>query len=217
VTAPARSYAGVLVLFDWNGTIVMDRDRAWTALNGVLEPRGLPPVGFGEFGSTFQLPMSVMFTGLGVPAAESGLAEAEWNAGIAAREAPARRGAVEVLDALDAGGAALGIVSAADRHPVMTDATRLGLASRFSTIDTSATDKERVLRARRGDSAHAFYVGDTVYDIRCAVRAGYVAVGVDAGYAPVDDLRQAGADAVVDDLRELLDLVDGARGDAALI
>ncbi len=49
------------------------------------------------------------------------------------------------------------------------------------------------------------------------MRAGYVAVGVDAGYAPVDDLRQAGADAVVDDLRELLDLVDGARGDAALI
>ena len=30
---------------------------------------------------------------------------------------------------------------------------------------------------------------------------------VDAGYAAVDDLRQAGADAIVDDLRELLDLV----------
>jgi phosphoglycolate phosphatase len=48
-------------------------------------------------------------------------------------------------------------------------------------------------------------IGDAIYDILMAKAAGAKAVGVSWGYGPVEDLRAAGADAIVNLPHEILD------------
>jgi phosphoglycolate phosphatase len=51
-------------------------------------------------------------------------------------------------------------------------------------------------------------VGDTTFDIEMARRAGVGAVGVRWGYHPLDDLRRAGAHALIDSYGELPAAID---------
>lgn len=53
-------------------------------------------------------------------------------------------------------------------------------------------------------AAETLVIGDAVYDMQMAKAAGAKAVGVSWGYASVDELWSAGADAVVDHPSELL-------------
>lgn len=57
------------------------------------------------------------------------------------------------------------------------------------------------------DASHTLMVGDTSFDIMMAKAAGTMAVGVGWGYQTIDELQEAGADAIAetpDDLRALL-------------
>ena len=92
--------AGAAVLFDWNGTVVLDADRAARSLNGVLEARDIVPLDAVAFRREFHLPMADMFGRLGIDDIDA--AESDWNAamtagttvardGSAARRAPVRR------------------------------------------------------------------------------------------------------------------------------
>ena len=48
-------------------------------------------------------------------------------------------------------------------------------------------------------------IGDTTFDMEMARHAGVMALGVSWGYHPQEQLRSAGAEAVVDDFPELLE------------
>ena len=58
------------------------------------------------------------------------------------------------------------------------------------------------------DAEHALLVGDSVWDVESAVRAGLPVVGVLTGGFGRAELEDAGADAVVDDLNELTSRLD---------
>ncbi|MBW0134403.1 HAD hydrolase-like protein [Pseudonocardia abyssalis] len=53
-------------------------------------------------------------------------------------------------------------------------------------------DKAAHLSAVRGLRTRAVYVGDTEYDVRGALRAGFEAVDVTGGHRPAAALRGAG-------------------------
>jgi phosphoglycolate phosphatase len=203
----AARFSGVLVLFDWNGTLVLDADRARTALNGVLRRRGLAPLGPDDFADRFHLPMATMFTALGVPGADTADAESEWNADVAGHDATPRPGLAAALEQLHDGGATLGIVSAAAPAAVHADLDRLGVRHRFHTIDAAAADKPDVLRRRRGSGPGAYYVGDTTYDIQSALAAEFIPIGVADGYTSAPRLLNAGAATIVADLHELIQVI----------
>ena len=74
---------------------------------------------------------------------------------------------------------------------------------RGRSVDAPAPDKIAVLRARRGNETHAYYFGDTVYDMQSARAAGYTPIAVDRGYTDTGILRQAGATAVLTTFDEL--------------
>lgn len=205
------SLRNTLVLFDWNGTLVLDRTRAHDALNGVLRSRSLSELDRHGFERRFRLPLSAMFVALGVAAGDADAAESEWNVAMASVAARLRTGVVEALDALGRGGARIGVVTAAASGSLASDLRRLDLVGRFDSIDAAVADKPAVLRERRNGATHAFYVGDTVYDMHSATASGYVPIGVTDGYASVRRLSAAGAAAIVGDVRELIGLLDAAR------
>lgn len=56
-------------------------------------------------------------------------------------------------------------------------------------------------------AADTLVIGDAVYDMQMAKAAGATAIGVSWGYAPVEALKEAGADAIVHHPKELLPLI----------
>ncbi|NQX28353.1 HAD family hydrolase [Microbacteriaceae bacterium VKM Ac-2854] len=201
MSAAPSAWGDTMVLFDWNGTVVLDADRARDALNAVLVARQRPALSHAGFAREFSLPMAAMFDRLG--AGDVFEAEQEWNAHMAARASVARAGAHEALRRLADGGAYLGVVSAAARSSVEYDLDSLGFEVAWAALEAPTTDKLAVLRRYRGERARAVYVGDTAYDMVCARTAGYLAVAVAGGYTPVDALRAAGADHVISSLLDL--------------
>lgn len=194
-----------LVLFDWNGTLADDTDRAVRATNAVLAARGLPALTTEGFRARWKLPMRDFLTGLDVADPQAG--EHHWNRAVADEPAPVRGHAAAVLDALRGRGALLGVISAAGHDAVTADLRRTGLADRFDVVLTGCADKTAALRGQRHLRGGAIYIGDTEYDIHCARAAGYHAVGITGGYREPENLRAARPDALIESLDELAPLL----------
>lgn len=199
-----------MVVFDWNGTVVLDADRAWESLNAALREQHVAEVPRSAFTTEFRLPMADMFRRLGVAGSEVAVADATWNRRMTTSETTLRPGAVEAIEALHGDGVWLGVVSAAAAAALAHDRSTLGVPDRWGTVLAPAEDKTTVLRALRHHADVAYYVGDTAYDMRCAAASGYVPVGVGDGYAPDEALWEAGATHVLRDLRDLVTLVRGS-------
>lgn len=110
-------------------------------------------------------------------------------------------GVPEMLAAVEADGALLGIATGKSRRGVDVALERHGLQGRFVTVQTADEGPGKphpgmLLRAMSEVSADAdatVMIGDTSFDMEMARAARSDAVGVAWGYHPADALRQAGA------------------------
>jgi phosphoglycolate phosphatase len=186
-----------LVLFDWNGTLVDDTARALRAANRVLTARGRGALSPPQFSEQFKLPLHSMFSDLGVPPRDLLDAVDQFNAYLERNPAPMKAGVSQMLRSIRHRGAYTGVVSAASLGAVRADMNRLGIDEGWDVVETGAVDKAHALRSHRGARERAIYVGDTTYDMECAIQAGYVAVGVADGYSNPDALLVAGAQQVL--------------------
>ncbi|MDO9395757.1 MAG: HAD hydrolase-like protein [Herbiconiux sp.] len=203
---------GTMVVFDWNGAIVIDADRTRAALNRVLDGRGLPPLGETEFSLRFRLPLGELFGRLGVPVEEHAAAEQEFALASADARSRLREGAGETLTELARHGAWLGVVSAASVSAVRFDQRALAVPAVWNCVDTSVADKYELLVRHRPTRPTAYYVGDACDDLRSASAAGYTAVGVTDAPDRSAALRAAGAVHVISALGELLTVLgDGTE------
>lgn len=112
----------------------------------------------------------------------------------------------EIVLATSAGGAEL----AALRRAIDADDVILGSASADDVADGKpAPDPVAEARALAGvPSGRAVFVGDTVWDMKAAVRDGVTPVAVLSGGLPRADLEAAGARAVYRDPADLLEHLD---------
>lgn len=197
-----------VVAFDWNGTLVDDRDRAWQAADAVLGRLGLPSPGHADFFARWRLPLGYLFEGLGVPRPELEGAVRNWNDEVGARDAALARGALETVEGLRSMGAGVGVVSAASADVVKREVARLSLTDLLDFVVGDAEPKRAALRSIRPDRpARVLYVGDTEYDIAEARAASVRAIGYGGGYRPSSALAAAGADHVIERLDALPELV----------
>lgn len=201
----SRPLSDVLVLFDWNGTLVADTDRATAATNRILRQRGLAPLDPAGFAQRWRLPLTDFFADLGVAPPDVAAAEAEWSEQVAAarERAEPRPGAFEVISWLGVQGARVGIVTAASHTALGADLRRFEMQNLFHMVIAGVSSKVRPLVIERSARAFAAYVGDTEHDISAAIAADYVAIGISGGYTPTARLGAAGAHAVIDELAEL--------------
>ncbi|MFD9788596.1 HAD family hydrolase [[Kitasatospora] papulosa] len=127
---------------------------------------------------------------------------------------PAFRGAGDLLRTLDGRGwkvvlatSASGAELAALRRAVDADGSIMATAS-SDDVDRGKPSPESVELACRlagVGPGQAVFVGDTVWDMEAASRAGVRAVGLLSGGIPRADLEGAGAEAVYTDVADLLD------------
>jgi len=96
------------------------------------------------------------------------------------------------------------VLDAEDRLDIVTSADDVDAAKPDPGIVQVALDRAGV------DAGDAVFVGDSRWDAVAAVRAGVRMVGVRSGGIGADELRGAGAAAVVDDVGALVDSGSGA-------
>lgn len=199
-----------MVLFDWNGTLLDDMERARMASRQVREEWvGVPDLSLEEFRAAWCLPMSEHVRRLGVPDDRSDAAAKAWSTHLAAIDAPLSPGVWTTLDALQDDGIATGVVSSASDEAVRRDLRHHGLYQRFDDIHCGVTQKGDMI-SRYVESAAAgavWYVGDTKFDMVQARGAGAVAIGYTAGYDAAAALHDGGAHHLIDRLEDLIALV----------
>jgi phosphoglycolate phosphatase len=137
------------------------------------------------------------------------------------RTRPPRRqdlfpGAREMLDAVEASGYLLGIITSrsSGRLHELLEAQDIG--HRFVSLKTTDHGPGKpsphlmlqTLSEIGVDREDAVMVGDTTFDILMARNAGTSAIGVSWGVHEPHELREAGAHHVVDELHEILPTID---------
>ncbi len=125
---------------------------------------------------------------------------------------PVFPGIREVLERLEREGVSMGVATGKSMRGLATVLERHDLGRFFVTLQTAdygpgKPDPDMIFRALAeagGEPASTVMVGDTVYDIEMARRAGVAAIGVSWGYHEPEELLAAGADQVVDSADALL-------------
>ncbi|KAA5607642.1 HAD-IA family hydrolase [Roseospira marina] len=116
-------------------------------------------------------------------------------------EEPLFPGALEMIDAVEAGGALLGIATGKSRRGVAAALERHGLEGRFLTVQTADEGPGKphpamLMRAMvevGAEPSDTSMIGDTSFDMTMARAARVDAIGVAWGYHPAAALTEAGA------------------------
>lgn len=120
-------------------------------------------------------------------------------------------GAREAIEAVERAGWLLGLATGKSHRGLIATLERHELVERFVTLQTAdraagKPNPEMLLNAmaETGVSpASTVMIGDTTYDMEMARNAGTLAIGVAWGYHEADELRDAGAHAIIGAFPEL--------------
>ena len=132
---------------------------------------------------------------------------------------PGRRplpGAIELLEQLRAGGVVYGIATSGRRPEIDLSLEVLGVPPETVVVDRGDVERAKpepdlflACQERLGVAiADCYVIGDAVWDLLAARRAGMLGVGLLTGGYGEEELRAAGAFRVYRDAAELLDSLD---------
>jgi len=198
------------VIWDWNGTLLDDLARAMDCINGVLTPRGLPPLASVEaYRAVFGFPIIDYYRRAGftfetepfeIPAKEY-IAKYHSADGIP----PALFcDAVPALEAFRAAGLRQVILTASERDNLLAQLLPFGIEGYFDELlgltDIYAAGKEDIGKAfmARNPGIRAVLIGDTAHDAEVAHAIGADCILVPRGHHGTETLRECGVPLAAD-------------------
>ena len=202
-----------LALFDCDGTLVDSQRSIVSAMAAACADEGLAPPTPQAVRAMVGLPLTVAVAQL-MPALSPeardrlvaryhGVFQEQRRTG--ALHEPLYPGIVEALDAIEADGVMLGIVTGKSRRGLVATLDGHGLLDRFTTIQTGddGPGKPHPVMVHQAldrvgvDADSAVVIGDTTFDMEMARSAGTRSIGVAWGYHDEPALEAAGADRIV--------------------
>ncbi len=208
-----------LAVFDCDGTLVDSGHSIVTAMHAACDEHGCARPAAEEVRRMVGLPLAEAFARLLPGAGAETLAklkEGSQNAFGAMRRLgevrePLFPGALEGLTTMEEAGWLLAMATGKSHRGLVSTLNGHGLGERFVTLQTAdrcqgKPHPEMLLNAMAEANAKpssTVMIGDTTYDMEMARNAGTLAVGVSWGYHGVAELKDAGADAIIDAFEEL--------------
>jgi phosphoglycolate phosphatase len=215
-----------LAIFDCDGTLVDSQANICMALEHAFEGKGMVPPPRNAIRRTVGLSLLEMMRLLLPDADEAqqrALAESYRDAYLSLRNnglehEPLYDGIATLLSELDESGWLLGVATGKSDRGLERCLDHHGIKGLFVSLQTADRHPSKphpsmirqALSDSGVDSAQAFMIGDTVYDIHMGRAAGCRTIGVGWGYHPLEELQEAGADAVVETMEELKIALEGA-------
>jgi phosphoglycolate phosphatase len=210
-----------LVIFDCDGTMVDSQHNILAAMAAAWQRHGLPAPAPEAMRRTVGLTLEIAFERLlDEPSPETVAALAQAYREIvrdlrskASLHEPLFDGIRALIESLEAPEIFLGVATGKNLVGLEHTLQVLGLRDRFHTLQTSdrrrsKPDPDMILQAMAETASAAdatVMIGDTSFDMEMACAAGATPIGVAWGYHPVEELRAAGAVAVLKHPAELID------------
>ena len=208
-----------LAIFDCDGTLVDGQANHCLAMNAAFEAAGLAPVAGNITRRVIGLSLLESMRIL-VPNADDvthrQMVESYKSAFLAMREngeieEPLYDGMAALLGDLNDSGWLLGVATGKSDRGLDRCRGFHGIRDLFVTLQTADRHPSKphpsmihqALVDSKAAALDAVMIGDTVYDIQMGVAAGCKTIGVGWGYHPLDELREAGADYLVETMDEL--------------
>ena len=208
------------VIFDIDGTLLDSADGIVAGFRHALTSVGIAAPDDATLRSDLGPPIEAYFTSLGMADERLGravLAYRTYYLSDGIHRATAYAGVQELLDTLRTQQVPLGTATAKRTDTAEAILAAHGLNGYFAVIngtDATRTTKtetvaDTLVQLGSPDPRRVAMVGDRHSDIVAARECGVFAVGVTWGYGPVEELRDAGADALVHSPTELLAALSG--------
>lgn len=132
---------------------------------------------------------------------------------------PLYDGMAALLSSLDENGWLLGVATGKSDRGLHRCLDHHGIKGLFVTLQTADRHPSKphpsmvyqALADAGVEAANAVVIGDTVYDIHMGKAARCRTIGVNWGYHPIAELREAGADAIAENMDELAALLGNLK------
>ncbi len=206
------------ILFDLDGTLTDSGEGIINCASLALEYFGLSVPSREEMRVFVGPPLHDTFVKFGVPKDRTDEAIEVYRSRyipIGKFENTPYPGIREMLDKLCAKGYKLFVATSKPETTSIEILEHFDLAKYFTQICGAALDRSRVnkedviayLLAQNETEEEVIMIGDTAFDVMGAKKHGIPTIGVSWGYGCVDDMREAGAAAIVHNTDELLALI----------
>ena len=211
-----------LIIFDFDGTLGDTRRNIVTTMQMTIAELHLPNRSEEECAATIGLPLAECFKTLFPDIQEELIPRCAetyrrfFNENLKTIQPEAFPGVVETLSVLHQIGFTLTIASSRSRNSLMELTRNMGIADYISYILGADDVKEakpkpepvlKTLADMHYDASQTLVVGDMAVDIQMGANAGAKTCGVTWGNGTKDELVQAGADYIIDNIGELIGLV----------
>lgn len=209
------------MILDFDGTMGDTQDLIVRTMQQTIQQLGLPSRTDEQCAAMIGLPLKHTFTTLIEMSEEMGERCAElyrrlFNENNVPGAVPVFPNVLDTVRMLHERGLILTIASARRRDTLVEFLESMNLMQYIpyvisaSDIENAKPAPDMVLKTLEDyhlSADEAIVVGDTKYDIEMAHRAGVKAVGVTYGNGTVEELRAYGAEYIIDDFAQLLDIV----------
>lgn len=203
------------IIWDWNGTLFNDVELCLDLLNGLLLPRGLPPITLDVYRDIFTFPVRDYYSKAGLDLQKYSFEELgkEWMEEYQIRRLEGKlfRGANEFLDIISKNGIEQSILSAYKQDTLVELINHFGLRSYFTHLTgldhIYATSKlelgKELMKKLNHHYSNVLLIGDTVHDFEVAneISAGCVLIG--DGHQSKEKLLKCGIK-IYDNLEDLM-------------
>lgn len=213
-----------LVIFDMDGTLVDSVALTVEAATVAFEALGQAVPDDALIRSVSGLNLHVGVSRL-APDADEAMIEAlgkryrqEYHDRVSANlREPLFPGTVEVLEALSArDDTFLALATGKELHGATRVLSTHNILPLFSSLQTPDNNMSKphpemihtAMAAVGAKPTQTVMIGDTSHDIKMAVAAKVPSIGVSWGYHAVDELNDAGANAIIDDYSQLIGVID---------
>jgi phosphoglycolate phosphatase len=214
-----------LAIFDCDGTLVDSQANICMAMEHAFEEKGMSPPPRQATRRIVGLSLVEAMRHLlpdADPVLHADMAERYKQAFFTLRgnglvDEPLYDGIAGVLSSLDESGWLLGVATGKSDRGLERCLDHHGIKGLFVTLQTADRHPSKphpsmiyqALADSGAEAAKAVMIGDTVYDIHMGKAAGCRTIGVAWGYHPLDELRGAGADHLVETMEELMAALEG--------
>ena len=209
-----------LIIFDFDGTLGDTRRNIVTTMQMTIKEMQLPSRTEAECAATIGLPLAGCFKAMFPDIDEEIIPRCAetyrriFNENLQSIKPEAFPGVVKTLKTLKEQGFALTIASSRSRNSLKELTRDMGIADYISYLIGADDVKEakpkpdpvlKTLTAMHFDASETLVVGDMAVDILMGSNAGTKTCGVTWGNGTREELKEAGADFIIDRMEELIE------------